>query len=186
MSGNYGSRTHCANGHPFSGSNLRIRPVDGARVCRICEAECGKRKRAAKQGPRRAPLKKEYLRLSPDVGSCKKCSGCQEIKPLSEFWSDKCAAGGKCAYCKLCSKEQWKRSQARYPLRYKARNKAKHAIREKRLIKEPCEICQSPDTEAHHDDYSKPLDVRWLCKTHHTEWHRYNKPIDGGNYEPKH
>ncbi len=40
------------------------------------------------------------------------------------------------------------------------------------LIKQPCEVCQTTDkVEAHHDDYFKPLDVRWLCKKHHKEHH---------------
>lgn len=34
-----------------------------------------------------------------------------------------------------------------------------------------CEVCGSPKTEAHHDDYSKQRQVRWFCRKHHTELH---------------
>jgi hypothetical protein len=35
----------------------------------------------------------------------------------------------------------------------------------------PCFVCAKAKAEAHHDDYSKPLDVIWLCRQHHRELH---------------
>jgi hypothetical protein len=32
-------------------------------------------------------------------------------------------------------------------------------------------VCGEPEAQAHHDDYAKPLDVRWLCNKHHREHH---------------
>lgn len=46
-----------------------------------------------------------------------------------------------------------------------------NALRSGRIERKPCEVCESPDTEAHHDDYTKPLDVRWLCDEHHKQHH---------------
>jgi len=34
-----------------------------------------------------------------------------------------------------------------------------------------CEVCGAEKTDAHHDDYDKPLDVRWLCRLHHRQVH---------------
>jgi hypothetical protein len=39
------------------------------------------------------------------------------------------------------------------------------------LQKQPCEVCGSTNVQAHHDDYARPLDVRWLCVKHHNEHH---------------
>lgn len=54
------------------------------------------------------------------------------------------------------------------------------AIKNGILIPGSCEICGIKGTmsdgrnkiQAHHDDYSKPLEVRWLCQTHHYEHHK--------------
>lgn len=35
----------------------------------------------------------------------------------------------------------------------------------------PCERCSADHAEKHHDDYSKPLDVRWLCRPCHMMEH---------------
>lgn len=45
------------------------------------------------------------------------------------------------------------------------------------LTKGVCQVCGSAEVEAHHCDYNKPLDVMWLCRDHHAQWHKNNKPI---------
>ena len=51
-----------------------------------------------------------------------------------------------------------------------------NAIKRGQLVRQPCEVCGAAlDVEAHHDDYTKPLDVRWLCKRHHAEHHKNEK-----------
>jgi hypothetical protein len=54
---------------------------------------------------------------------------------------------------------------------HKARWQVRRAIEAGRLQRQPCEVCAAARVEAHHDDYAKPLDVRWLCRTHHREHH---------------
>jgi hypothetical protein len=67
----------------------------------------------------------------------------------------------------------------RYPMIYAAHVIVGNAIRDKRLIvAESCSVCGSKEKiEGHHDDYTKPLDVRWLCEKCHKAWHKENKPI---------
>ena len=66
----------------------------------------------------------------------------------------------------------------------KVRSITNHAIRDGKITKQPCENCGAEPAQAHHDDYNKPLAVRWLCQTCHTKWHRDNKPIrKKGTYE---
>jgi hypothetical protein len=48
-----------------------------------------------------------------------------------------------------------------------------------------CEACakQNDNLHGHHDDYSQPLNVRWLCSPCHRAWHKiYGKaPLTKGN-----
>lgn len=40
------------------------------------------------------------------------------------------------------------------------------------LHRQPCIICANENSQGHHPDYSKPLDVIWLCQKHHTQEHK--------------
>ena len=45
------------------------------------------------------------------------------------------------------------------------------AISNKKLTPQPCEVCGKVKVQGHHEDYSKPLDVVWLCLRHHQDRH---------------
>jgi endogenous inhibitor of DNA gyrase (YacG/DUF329 family) len=63
-------------------------------------------------------------------------------------------------------------SRKNHPEKYKARQEVLMAKRKGIITPQPCFVCGEPITEAHHIDYSKPLDVIWLCKLHHEEVHQ--------------
>ena len=58
------------------------------------------------------------------------------------------------------------------PEKYVAQSAVSSALRCKRLKKLTCLVCGRPDTHGHHEDYSKPLDVMWLCTVHHSLIHK--------------
>lgn len=74
---------------------------------------------------------------------------------------------GKAATFK--AKKKW---QEQNPVKRAVHVITGNAVRKGLLTKGACEVCGSKTRiHAHHDDYSKPLEVRWLCAHHHTEWH---------------
>jgi len=62
-----------------------------------------------------------------------------------------------------------RKMRANNPHKAKAWYSVAIAIKKGVLIRRPCEVCGATKTHAHHDDYRKPLDVRWLCFRHHRE-----------------
>lgn len=75
---------------------------------------------------------------------------------------------------------QWRRD---HPEAYRAQTAVNNAVRDRRLKKEPCSICGTTEhVHGHHKDYSKPLDVVWLCaKCHHRVHATF--PELGGHFE---
>jgi hypothetical protein len=55
-------------------------------------------------------------------------------------------------------------------LKIKSNRAVAQALKSGMLQKQPCEVCNITDyVEAHHKDYSKPLEINWLCIKHHNE-----------------
>lgn len=136
----------------------------------------------------------------------KTCPKCGVAKGLEHFHKSTQKYDGLYTYCKPCVKIKvalqnekkiadgtWDqfiiRRNARCLARAKTRpikRKAQDALNTKlksgKIIKQQCEICGEKRVHGHHDDYSKPLEVRWLCSQHHVEWHSANGP--GANGDP--
>lgn len=134
--------------------------------------------------------------------STKQCFKCGEVKSLSEFYKHKQMKDGHLNKCKECNKNDatatrnknieyyreydrkrgnrqdknyLREYRSKYPNKYKAHSMINNAIRDGKLHKMTCEVCCSGvDVHAHHDDYLKPLNIRWLCAVHHSQWHRDN------------
>jgi uncharacterized OB-fold protein len=58
---------------------------------------------------------------------------------------------------------------------YRAYDALHWAIRTGKLLRKPCEMCGDTKSQGHHEDYTKPLDVVWLCQRHHMERHEQYK-----------
>ena len=84
-------------------------------------------------------------------------------------------------YCKTCHAAWMREKRPRYSdltpdqkQRHDARSMARVYRKRGKLKPQPCERCGLTDKrflQMHHDDYSKPLAVRWLCVECHREYH---------------
>lgn len=81
------------------------------------------------------------------------------------------------------NKEKKRRLRARWNSKHRNKCNAHQAIRRAILsgkLQRPaiCEKCQIKTiVEAHHMDYSKPLDVKWLCKHCHVQADKERKAL---------
>lgn len=133
------------------------------------------------------------------ITTLKTCFKCGAEKPRTEFYKHSKMADGHLNKCKLCtkidvkerrrtdpkvqeydrkrgsrqSKGYLKEYREKYPNKYKAHNKVNNALRGGKITKpDKCSCCDSDfAVVAHHDDYLKPLEVRWLCQICHLRWH---------------
>lgn len=65
-----------------------------------------------------------------------------------------------------------KAQDMKFPEKARARRICREAKRYGKIKVGVCEKCGEVKVDAHHTDYSKPLDVMWLCRKHHMKLHR--------------
>lgn len=69
----------------------------------------------------------------------------------------------------LSSQAKWNSAN---PKALWAHNAVRSAIKRGLIERKACEVCGEEETDAHHDDYDRPLLIRWLCRLHHRADHR--------------
>ena len=130
----------------------------------------------------------------------KVCFKCLVEKDLEDFYKHPGMADGHLGKCKECARRDSRKNRRdnlehyrsydrargsrqsiedirRYrkdnPIKVRAHRITVRELRAGRLVKpDRCSVCyaQGP-IHGHHDDYSKPLEVRWLCVSCHKQWH---------------
>jgi len=101
------------------------------------------------------------------------CSKCNKLKESNRL---------QYGYCKSCHNENMRHKRPKHSeltpeQRLKANCRSylnQYIIRGKIIKPQYCSIpgCLNTNLQAHHDNYSKPLDVKWLCLQHHIEYHQ--------------
>lgn len=67
--------------------------------------------------------------------------------------------------------EKNKQQEKNHPEKMWARRELRNAVKRGDIKRKPCFCGKKENVQAHHSDYSKPLDVEWLCIEHHNERH---------------
>ena len=117
------------------------------------------------------------------------CTRCHDPKDELEFAHRAAAKDGLQNYCRECQQKAYRKATSQPGFRkmrsptqvqWVQRNKEKvaahravrKALKDGSLVRKPCERDDcGAYTEAHHEDYSRPLDVDWLCNAHHKQRH---------------
>ena len=133
------------------------------KVCRVCCIE--------------KPLQEFYSHiLSSDgyTGSCRVCvrarvarNRIKNIDTIREYDRER----NGLPHRKEAAKLRLKTLRRNHPEKDRARNMVAKALASGKLVRKPCAVCELKRTEAHHFDYSKPLEVIWLCAVHHSAIH---------------
>ncbi len=123
------------------------------------------------------PIDEFYKHSSMADGHLNKCKECtkndatkhrnENLEKVRAYDRERSKKASRIAHA-IAVTRAWRAQDKR---RSAAHNAVARAIRNGILKRIPCESCGNPQFVAHHDDYDKPLDVRWLCYACHRQHH---------------
>lgn len=102
------------------------------------------------------------------------CIKCKVEKPEEQF-SLRTDTGKRRNSCRLCEYLSRDRRRRKNLKKDNAKTKANQAVKAG-VLKQPkkCEDCKKPtkDLIKHHEDYTKPLEINWVCRKCHAVRHK--------------
>lgn len=100
------------------------------------------------------------------------CTRCGSRKRVRVRCDPEPGRPSRTLFCPACEARAVRAWKDRNPEKTAAHRAVGRAIRKGRMQRQPCEVCGTTrDVQGHHDDYSDPLAVRWLCRRHHEDEH---------------
>ncbi len=142
------NKEKCSEGHLWSDDNLRVVSTVGKIYCKMCNRERVKR----------------HYRENPEKYRAYRLKSFAKKKKYFKERNRKRTEEGR----SIISVNKW---VAKNPHKVKAHKIVREAIKKGELKRGNCIVCGSKKTDGHHPDYTKPLEVMWLCRKHHKDEH---------------
>jgi hypothetical protein len=129
------------------------------------------------------PVGEYYKTQKSKDGLFGKCKACVRVAVRNnrnariDYYREYDAARNKLPDRKSRCASAFAAAAEKYPERKWAAKTLSNAVRDKRVIPQPCWVC-GEKAQGHHPDYSRPLDVVWLCVKHHRQAHALVRTMD--------
>jgi len=116
----------------------------------------------------------------------RKCSQCGAVYPIEDYHKNSCGKDGRTGACKFClnakrrgtdTRRRTGRKKSGYTVKDKINRQVSRAVQCGDIEKpSTCLLCLRSDCRivGHHEDYSLPMAVVWLCDSCHRNVHAGN------------
>lgn len=108
----------------------------------------------------------------------KTCGRCGKPRDIEQVYGK--YQSRRCRACHAADMREFRRHVPMTPEQRRkdnARSYASQYLKRGIIKRQPCQSCGDPKAQMHHHDYSKPLEVEWLCRRCHLLHHAAERPV---------